>query len=583
MKKTLSILLIALLVLALLPAGALAAEEAFLAAQALRVDGKPADCAACEIAGETWFRLRDVALALNDTGSRFSVGWDAGTRTVTLATGEAYEPDGSEGAAAGGAAVRSTQTVCIDGEEADLLAWNVGGYNYFRLADLGEALGFQADWDEASTTAIIRAKARFVRAGQSRSYTDEVSGNMVSCMLIEPSSSEPWLVREEHILSNDGLDYRETTTYGEDGRILTVETDGEGFTSLLTITYDELGREIERVQETRPDVGGESRSVQVCEYDIWGQLTRRISDEGASVITFTYDDRGNQTSMEIVTETPVGQWIDGQYMEYDGQGNLTAARSEHNGETTGSSRTTYEDGGNVVRTEQFDAMGNLTYAQEAVYAGERIVRMIQDYGFSRIVAATEYDETGGYVTVTESPAGKTTYRTDRDGNALEQEWTDGLRSRVTVWTYDEAGRLTRIETGEPGAEPEHVTVIDYDVSGRPIRNVYTYGGYREEDVFEYDLAARKLTHAKTTTYPEATELTLSSDSLTLGVGGMSMLMATFLPGNSRRGTVAWASSDESVVTVDALGIVIAVGPGTATVTAASDGGLTAECTITVTG
>jgi hypothetical protein len=586
MKKTLSIFLTLLLLLTLLPGGTLAAEEtAALSARGLRVDGKLVRCEVYEIGGEAWFRLRDVALALNRTGSRFSVGWDAGTRTVLLTTGEAYVSDGSEESPRGdlsATAVPAGQTVCIDGEEVTgLPAWNVGGNNYFRLADLAPVLGFQADYNEENATAIIRAKVSFARAGQTRFYTDEISGNMVSCMVIEVNDPTPWLVRESVVQSNDGLYYRETTAYGEDGRILSVVTDGDGFTSTLAISYDELGRETERVTETCFDTGGESRSVQVSEYDIWGQLVRLVADDGSSVTTFTYDDRGNQTSFERAMESPVGEWIDRQYMEYDEQGNLTATRSEHNGEITGSSRTTYEDGGNVVRTEQFDAMGNRISAIERVFADGKLVRMTQDNGAYAVVSTASYDETGT-VTVTESPTGRTTYWADKDGNAQRQEWTDGVRSSLTVWNYDEEGRLVRIGTGDPTEAPAQVTEIVYDGGGRPLSNVYTFGGYREEDVFAYDLEAMKLTHTKTTTYPEATELALSSDSMTLPVGGMNILMASFLPGNARRGAVAWSSSDESVATVDGRGIVTAVGPGEAAVTAESEGGLTAECRVTVT-
>ncbi len=581
MKRAIGILLILLLAAALLPAGVLAAEEAVPAEQALRVNGKPADCAACEIAGETWFRLRDIALALRETGSRFSVAWDGGTRTVVLTTGEAYEPDGSEGAAPGGAAVPCGQTIRIDGEAAAVPAWNVGGSNYFRLADLGALLGFQADHDEASDTAVIRAGAVFSRTGISSLYTDEVSGDIVGCTLIAPGDPTPWLTREVHILTNDGFDYRETTTYGEDGRILAVETDGEGFLSLLTISYDELGRETERVQETRFDSGGETRSVQVSEYDIWGQPVRWVTDGGASVTTFTYDDRGNQLSLERVMDTPAGEWFDGLYMEYDGLGNLISTRSEHNGEITGSSRTTYSDGGDLVRTEQFDAQGNRISATEQVFADGKLVRMTQDNGAFTAVSTAEYRE-DGLITVTESPSGTTTHWADAEGRALRREWTDGLRSRVTVWSYDGEGRLVRIGTGDPGMEPEHVIELSYDESGSLLRSVYTCGDFLEENIFAYDREAMKMTHTKSTVYPEASALSLSSDSMSLTVGGMNILMASFLPGNARRGTVAWSSSDESVVTVDARGIVTAVGPGEAVITATSDGGLTASCAVTVT-
>ncbi len=586
MRKALCFLLVLLLVLALLPAGALAAgETAAPSGRGLRVDGKRVSCEAYEIGGEVWFKLRDVALALTGTGSRFSVVWDAEAKAVCLTRGEAYEPDGSEGKPGSGLsapAAPGSRTILVDGAlRTDLPAWNVGGHNYFRLADLASALGFQADYDEAGDTAVIRAGAVFTRAGQGRTYTDEISGNMVYCELIAVGDPTPWLVRESVIESNDGYYYSETVTYGEDGRILAVETDGDGFISRLTISYNELGRETERVMVTSFDSGGESRTVTVSEYDIWGQLVRQATEDGASVTTFTYDDRGSQTSLVAVTETPMGEWIDGLYMEYDEQDRLTGTRSEHNGEVTGSSRTTYEDGGNVVRTEQFDARGNRVSAVESVYADGKLVRMTQDNGAFTVVSATEYGE-DGFVTVTESPAGRTVYWADKDGRALRQEWTDGTRSSLTVWNYDREGRLVRIETGDPAEAPTQVTEIRYDADGRPVSNVYTYGGYREEDLFAYDLEAMKMTHTKTTVYPDATELALSSDSMTLTVGGMNILMATFLPGNARRGAVAWSSSDESVATVDGRGIVTAVAPGEATITAESESGLTAECTVTVT-
>ena len=48
-------------------------------------------------------------------------------------------------------------------------------------------------------------------------------------------------------------------------------------------------------------------------------------------------------------------------------------------------------------------------------------------------------------------------------------------------------------------------------------------------------------------------------SLTLTVGESAMLTASFLPRNSMRETVSWTSSDESVVTVNPAGFVIAAG------------------------
>ena len=78
-------------------------------------------------------------------------------------------------------------------------------------------------------------------------------------------------------------------------------------------------------------------------------------------------------------------------------------------------------------------------------------------------------------------------------------------------------------------------------------------------------------------------VTLSSKTLTLNVGGSSILTATVTPDNVEDRSVVWMSSDSKVATV-VDGVVTAVGPGTATITVSTvDGGKTATCTVTVKG
>ena len=59
------------------------------------------------------------------------------------------------------------------------------------------------------------------------------------------------------------------------------------------------------------------------------------------------------------------------------------------------------------------------------------------------------------------------------------------------------------------------------------------------------------------------------------------LKVTFTPDDTTETTVMWSSSDETVATVDENGVVTAVGPGTATITATTLNGLTATCEVTV--
>ena len=85
-----------------------------------------------------------------------------------------------------------------------------------------------------------------------------------------------------------------------------------------------------------------------------------------------------------------------------------------------------------------------------------------------------------------------------------------------------------------------------------------------------------------------TGVTLSETSAEMTLGGETLtLTATVAPANATNKTVTWTTSDESVATV-ANGVVTAVAPGTATITATATNGTadtsddkTAACTVTV--
>ncbi|MDI4649065.1 OmpL47-type beta-barrel domain-containing protein [Cohnella hashimotonis] len=80
----------------------------------------------------------------------------------------------------------------------------------------------------------------------------------------------------------------------------------------------------------------------------------------------------------------------------------------------------------------------------------------------------------------------------------------------------------------------------------------------------------------------STGVSLNKTTLTLQLGGTEALVATVSPADATQQDVQWSSDNVSAVTVDANGTLQAVGPGTATITAATfEGGHTATAFVTV--
>lgn len=123
----------------------------------LYVDGVLQDATVYKIDGSNYFKLRDIAALLNGSGKQFDVGYDPATG-VTVLTGQAYVPNGSElaGAATGGnkEAIVSNDSIYVDGVKLDLSVYKIDGSNYFKLRDLGLALNFYVGYDPATGVTL---------------------------------------------------------------------------------------------------------------------------------------------------------------------------------------------------------------------------------------------------------------------------------------------------------------------------------------------------------------------------------------------------------------------------------------------
>ena len=132
-----------------------ATGTAYPSTQTVDVDGKAVEfrCYALkEGNGMTnYIKLRDLADILNGSAAQFEVGWSNG---VTITTGQGYTKNGSEQKTpfSGERTYKeATAKTLVDGKAADLAAFTLtddagGGYTYYKLRDLGTALGFKVDW-----------------------------------------------------------------------------------------------------------------------------------------------------------------------------------------------------------------------------------------------------------------------------------------------------------------------------------------------------------------------------------------------------------------------------------------------------
>lgn len=78
-----------------------------------------------------------------------------------------------------------------------------------------------------------------------------------------------------------------------------------------------------------------------------------------------------------------------------------------------------------------------------------------------------------------------------------------------------------------------------------------------------------------------TKVTLNTSETTMEVGKTTTLTASVQPSNATAKTLTWKSSNTSVATVSASGVVTGVKKGNATITATAPSGVKASCTVTV--
>ena len=111
--------------------------------------------------GNNYFKLRDIAYLLSGTKGQFNVRWDKENERILLPSGTAYGGELADSSTAVEKIGKSTSTIVLDGEEITLDGYIINGNNYYKLRDIGKAIGFDVDFDNASSTVLVKTTSDY--------------------------------------------------------------------------------------------------------------------------------------------------------------------------------------------------------------------------------------------------------------------------------------------------------------------------------------------------------------------------------------------------------------------------------------
>ena len=534
MKKLLALTLALALCFAL-AAPAFAADAVVLSPQSLVFDGGAVEgFTAYNINGSNYFKLRDIAALLCGTAGEFAVDGDAEAATVSVTTGGRYVFVGGElesGKDLSATAVPSAQTVLIDGEKCGTLSvYNIGGNNYFKLRDLGEALGFAVDYDAEWNAAVITPpcdawlmvseKCTADGVAVTTTYTYDADGRLTGYSAGDGSTSAVYTYNDHGVLvsvKSSGLDlgtgelWEAEYTYTGSGKPLS-----EVFRSADTLdetyyTYNDRGA---LIGTRSSSVSGNFASSTECVYDAFGSIVSQTD-------SWDWGDGTGETSVSTFTRDAQGRTV---HSLTRGSGTMEGLDWDENGELisvlepfsyvsegdyvytdttvtdTGRTVYTYADGStyvtDVTGVSVYDENGNLLSRKDtAVSDGETITnacfytynaagRCLSETSYFNDAEEPDYVETYTYDAANRMLSDRTdyaggdytlmTYTYDADGNCI----ADSYENRYTEYDWETDSSVTVVEKSS--------STYSFDDAGRPVLYTSDDAGEHYERAFTYD-------------------------------------------------------------------------------------------------
>ncbi len=191
------------------------------------------------INGYNYFKLRAVCGMLQGTVNEFDLNWNSNEGKTIIRKQPLETPIISmdyDGVFRQETAIPVDAVMEADGKTVTLQAYNIKGYNYFKLRDLADLIGFKVGWDASSKTVNLDAPYGFVQPAPVQKPAENKNNANGSVSVIKPGSKEYQKLVEEvkKLTSNNYVSEKGTVQ---------IFTRGEFFEP-VTVTFRDIDERI---------------------------------------------------------------------------------------------------------------------------------------------------------------------------------------------------------------------------------------------------------------------------------------------------------------------------------------------------
>ena len=136
---------------------------AYATNSSIKVDGALAEFEVYTIDDYSYFKLRDLAHAINGTQKQFDTSWNEKEEEIHITSGSEYTGTSSTGGAVAQktTAITSTAKLRLDEELKSVRAFTINDYTYYKLRDIGKLLDIGITWDESTMNIGIDTSSSY--------------------------------------------------------------------------------------------------------------------------------------------------------------------------------------------------------------------------------------------------------------------------------------------------------------------------------------------------------------------------------------------------------------------------------------